>query len=462
MMAGRHAVLAPPRKTREEVLLSECCARLARSFEEARCTSLATKIATLKLISILSTSLANNEPFPSQDAVEAAVKQYIDGAKVFAKQIVDSRVGKACDTECMACESCFAHRLATRSLATLAFSMAMRVAGSARLRESRRDIMEDLLRQSFAFDGNVSALEPAARMATRLVLGDFAVLKELTHVQWHDVLQHALAYTSKLANGSAEVAQAVYGDLDETIRCMSLRGFSTSKIVDASDVVAVVSTRVLSPQSAGGLGDARKRLEVVIAFRGTSVWRDWVRVNFWLLPGRRLTDNVVAHPGFAARFERMRPRIDEIVSAAASAHGVSRDFIEFRIAGHSLGAALASLAAWHCERAYQPLQATQLFTFADPGAFYRPSPNSSVQQFAIRHAYDPVAWLPSKVLFLQPLSATPTALCFRPRCTVLWCSHSQRDYLERTQSLAYVCSGKFGNASERSRRLHELRTLLYL
>lgn len=99
--------------------------------------------------------------------------------------------------------------------------------------------------------------------------------------------------------------------------------------------------------------------QVLIAFRGTAEAEDWWRnVEGW--PSRDFVPGLV-HDGFRATLNDVWPRLHETIRQARAKE---RGFKPVTLIGHSLGGALATLAAARLER--YAVRCVQLATFGAP------------------------------------------------------------------------------------------------
>jgi triacylglycerol lipase len=137
----------------------------------------------------------------------------------------------------------------------------------------------------------------------------------------------------------------------------------------------------------------RKGNSTFIAFGGTDalVWE-----NFWTDFDFKLLQNSDIHRGFQAAFEAVRPKIDVVIDAAKPDVDAGRG--RLFLTGHSLGAALAALAAERAlERGVEP---AALYTFGMPrvgGATFAARYNGrplAHRTYRLVHGLDIVARVP--------------------------------------------------------------------
>jgi triacylglycerol lipase len=141
---------------------------------------------------------------------------------------------------------------------------------------------------------------------------------------------------------------------------------------------------------AAGIGDFKG--EALIALRGTDAAQDW-------LTDANLSSIGGVHTGFATTWAVIKPQVDQFF------HG--RHFTKIHCIGHSLGGALATLAALHCAESHYG--APELYTFGSP----RVGLDSVAQRVTravgakhihrVAHKADPVTMIP-----LWPFVHVPT------------------------------------------------------
>lgn len=151
------------------------------------------------------------------------------------------------------------------------------------------------------------------------------------------------------------------------------------------------------------LDDGNHRLDGVLAFRGTENFRDWlsdlnvIRVHMTLPDVERAVQPKVHH-GFIRQFRTIDKNINAIVGRMISENGIDT----LHVTGHSLGGALASIAAVALKHEFPALN-IHCYTFGSP----RPGDNTFAKMFD-----DDVD---SSYRFLNnndPVTATPTTWRF--------------------------------------------------
>lgn len=98
------------------------------------------------------------------------------------------------------------------------------------------------------------------------------------------------------------------------------------------------------------------RRRVVLAFRGTEQWADW-RTNLSIVP-KSLVDGLWTHRGFNDALERQWPAVFSTVLRMRDNNQA------LWVTGHSLGGALAALAAERLVASSPPVQG--VYTFGQP------------------------------------------------------------------------------------------------
>lgn len=166
---------------------------------------------------------------------------------------------------------------------------------------------------------------------------------------------YTLAYTKKNAIALASLAHLAYEPRTEVLKQLDTWGFTRWEFIDDnknSDTQALVA------------GDDSK---IVVAFRGSASLKDWF-TDLDLMP----VDGV--HRGFQWALDAVWPQLDALVEEYK---GKPRAFADVArgspppqpapgvwIAGHSLGGALANLAA--ARYAFQARPVSGLYTFGQP------------------------------------------------------------------------------------------------
>ena len=97
---------------------------------------------------------------------------------------------------------------------------------------------------------------------------------------------------------------------------------------------------------------------VILAFRGTQQWKD-LATDLWSVTttDHEGSSSRQIHKGFCAAYDAVRPKIRQEIKNRAP----SRVFVT----GHSLGGALATLAAIHIAQEFSPLPVT-MYNFGSP------------------------------------------------------------------------------------------------
>ena len=135
---------------------------------------------------------------------------------------------------------------------------------------------------------------------------------------------------------------------------------------------------------------------IVLAFRGTSNIENWVHNLEIVQAPTALCDNCLVHQGFLNQYVAMSQYYRDLV---AKAH---EDYTEHRliITGHSLGGALATLAAAEIRNFKDPwfLKNTELYTYGAPRvgneALARYLTNQSPLSYRVTSMHDVVPRLP--------------------------------------------------------------------
>lgn len=229
-------------------------------------------------------------------------------------------------------------------------------------------------------------------VALDVLSGKFEAYKE---VDGSELPQCARAYVQNCKDEAISSAQNIYKKKIEDIKTeFDKKGFNVYEIQSCKQPYAIVAFKKLF--GSGPNGEGGERMEIHIAFRGTHFnWlNDW-KVNFrWIWNYSKRFDAYV-HSGYENRFNDILPHLNEIIDWELAKHKVQRKNAEFLVTGHSKGAALAELAAYHVAQRYKPVQHIELYTFASPGVFYSDAPTEQpVRMWSFYTYFDFVRVLP--------------------------------------------------------------------
>ncbi|KAK9095153.1 hypothetical protein Scep_026622 [Stephania cephalantha] len=119
------------------------------------------------------------------------------------------------------------------------------------------------------------------------------------------------------------------------------------------------------------------RRDVVVAFRGTATCMEWVenlRASLTHLPNSSTTSNVAVQKGFLSLYTSnsstscsLQDEIREEISRIIESYGCTdRNPLSLTITGHSLGAALATLAAYDITTMFNHGQLVTVISFGGP------------------------------------------------------------------------------------------------
>ncbi|KAL5604177.1 hypothetical protein BROUX41_002158 [Berkeleyomyces rouxiae] len=138
-----------------------------------------------------------------------------------------------------------------------------------------------------------------------------------------------------------------------------------------------------------GLDPTRK--EIVVSYRGSSNIRNWIVNLSFLMTSCDLVDDCYVHDGFHWAWEETGSTVMAVVAAAKAAHP---DYTVVAT-GHSLGAAVATIAAGYLRAAGFPCD---LYTYGSPRvgnpAFVEFITNQAGAEYRVTKLNDPVPRLP--------------------------------------------------------------------
>jgi hypothetical protein len=116
--------------------------------------------------------------------------------------------------------------------------------------------------------------------------------------------------------------------------------------------------------------DLDGKARITIAFHGTECHRDALTdLNAFMQSGSTLGLKGRLHEGFNNRYLESREAMLAVIQGVLEAHGKSSEDVDFLITGHSLGGALATLAAVDIKKNLTPKAKVDLITFNSPRVF---------------------------------------------------------------------------------------------
>lgn len=254
--------------------------------------------------------------------------------------------------------------------------------------------------------------------------------------------QPAPQYNETRARTNARLASASYCakevvELWQCASCAELRNvsFFVDDITGAAGYVGL-APRLPDPSGLGGSG----AIQLVLVFRGTQVNRNWLEdlVALKHMGGEQWGGGAV-HVGFLTTYRSLQGYVHQLLLAKRRlAVGLGllgpTETVNVRLVGHSLGGALATLAAADL-LGIQPFRVEELWTFGSPRvgdakfvAWLLAAERlggAGVRHWRVTHAHDPVVHVPPLGMGFQHV---PTEVWYPDRTPPAKCA---QDY--------YVC-----------------------
>ncbi|KAK1827862.1 putative lipase protein, partial [Podospora conica] len=136
---------------------------------------------------------------------------------------------------------------------------------------------------------------------------------------------------------------------------------------------------------------------IIVSFRGSVSVRNWIVDFIFLQVPCTLSLGCLAHAGFLSAWKEISTPVLRSVAAARAAH----PSYKIIVTGHSLGAAVATLAAGHLRKDGKHAD-VDLYTFGSPrvGNYFlaKTITDQPGREYRVTHAADPVPRLPPIVL----------------------------------------------------------------
>ncbi|KFY46910.1 hypothetical protein V495_02178 [Pseudogymnoascus sp. VKM F-4514 (FW-929)] len=169
------------------------------------------------------------------------------------------------------------------------------------------------------------------------------------------------------------------------------------------------------------------RREIVLAIRGSTNIRNFIFDFQFLLADCDVTDGAAVHSGFLSAWNEISDRARKGVESALAAHSGYR----FVIAGHSLGAGVATVAASYLRR--DGYAGTDLYTYGSPrvgnAAFANFVTSQQGSEYRVTHYNDITPVIP------------PLALGYRHTSMEYWLSTGPETKLDYEVKDIRVCEG---------------------
>lgn len=113
------------------------------------------------------------------------------------------------------------------------------------------------------------------------------------------------------------------------------------------------------------------RAQITVAFHGSESREDFIEANVRAFKKQNPAIGIKGymHGGFSDRYDQSREALLAIIENRLAAHGKTADDVDFRVTGHSLGGALATLGAADIKTNLAKNAKVDLVTFSSPRVF---------------------------------------------------------------------------------------------
>jgi hypothetical protein len=224
-------------------------------------------------------------------------------------------------------------------------------------------------------------------VSTAVMSNAYANLDVLTNSMWEDPVQGhvaAIQHRGNLVKDAVIASSAAYNDKDLiAIKSKPLsqqRGFAErqSMIEDGHQVInfnAISKKHGHVPAGIVTYKEENGKGRLTIAYHGSESLQDFTEANLWAFKQKNddLGINGYLHGGFNTRYMESRESLFDSIEQILTINGRSIQDVEILVTGHSLGGALAHLAAFDIQKnlvnAFNATSKVDLVTFSSPRVF---------------------------------------------------------------------------------------------
>ncbi|KAL2887832.1 Lipase [Ceratocystis lukuohia] len=186
-------------------------------------------------------------------------------------------------------------------------------------------------------------------------------------------------------------AQAAYCNADVANNTAVSCAYDNCPSVSANKATILTAYTGEQTEVAVIIGVDPTRKEIVVSYRGSSNIRNWIVNLSFIMSACDLVDDCYAHDGFLWAWEETGPTVMATVAAAKAAN----PGYTVVATGHSLGAAVATIAVGHLRAAGYP---SDLYTYGSPRvgnpAFVQFITEQAGGEYRVTKLNDPVPRLP--------------------------------------------------------------------